>query len=281
MRAAPAISESSAGVDLRKTSCPQLRDVEIWSGEKLRQWLARLGRPSDGAHGTLREEVLRCFRLSEETLSATALAHNYNMACAQHPDGAKIIFLDVDGVLNIPELRSGNTSILLDNQVSLLAWLVKTGDAYIVLSSTWRFSPLHKLCLSNALAKAGIPETRLVGQTPDVAEFERTRELQEWLEAIEPKPQVWVAIDDLDLLSDNPEYMDGHFVLVDPSFGLDSYCAAEAARLLQSEEVVPYSRWTRLFFRLCFCFGTQTPGGRYRKNLAAVVPMEPTDDLRS
>jgi len=215
------------------------------------------------------------FRLAEETLSNAALARNYSTAAAQHPTGMKVIFLDVDGVLNIPELRAGNASMLLDQQVSLLAWLVKKVDAYIVLSSNWRYSPLHKLCLANALAKAGGAETRIVGQTPDFAEFERTRELQAWLAAIDPKPHSWVAIDDLDLFSDNPEYMEGHCVLVDPSFGLDSESAAEAARLLHCElEEQPGVRWQRLCCALYLCFGTRARDNRYRKSMALVVPID-------
>ena len=55
----------------------------------------------------------------------------------------KIIFLDIDGVLNSDMYEANRTDWLDDNsidpsRVKLLADLVKASDAKIVLTSTWR-----------------------------------------------------------------------------------------------------------------------------------------------
>jgi hypothetical protein len=98
----------------------------------------------------------------------------------------KIIFLDVDGVLNYdycPDLipnDDGTKSKLLgisSMHVYLLNKILKETGAKIVLSSTWR---LHDFTF-NYLGKVGIHEweTRLIGKTSSMGE--RGDEIRAWI----------------------------------------------------------------------------------------------------
>lgn len=118
----------------------------------------------------------------------------------------KLIFLDVDGVLNnaflpqnperniIPELKNivGIDKRLLEN-----FRLIKDAhpDLEVVLSSTWRLSPTHTTFVSLAFERAGIPFD-LIGRTPQKMSGHRGREIELWLDQNIHEPAKVVAIDD-------------------------------------------------------------------------------------
>jgi hypothetical protein len=93
----------------------------------------------------------------------------------------KILFIDVDGVLNTrsAQLELG-TSALLPELVGLLATIVGQTNAGIVVSSTWRYRQCDMDQLMTALAGAGI-DGHVIGKTPILDLHARDAEIKQWL----------------------------------------------------------------------------------------------------
>jgi hypothetical protein len=121
----------------------------------------------------------------------------------------KVIFLDVDGVLNTHKLiRQFGSDHIDDVLVALVARIVKETKAEIVLSSTWRIREKDKTLVEQALARHGLEifDTTPVIQRP--GEFvERNEEIRSWLEAnnrlceefqVPNKVEKFAIVDDFD-----------------------------------------------------------------------------------
>ncbi len=164
----------------------------------------------------------------------------------------KIIFLDIDGVLNSDfwnEKHSDKISdgILIDQEkIWLLAQLVEKTKAEIVLHSGWRFrfedsgAPLCREAekLVDLLADSGL---KISGMTPDLTteEIRRTRkfslvkadEILLWLK-IHPAISGWVVLDDLML---SHETVIRYQVRPDHTIGLTREDIMEAERILEQD----------------------------------------------
>jgi len=128
----------------------------------------------------------------------------------------RVLFLDVDGVLNSSTLEKSNEhaislcggDLLIDKRAlcRLEGILRKTG-ACIVLSTSWRSEPDAVLALKDACADVGIPEGVFLGQTPEFRrphlglKVSRVAEIHHWLSMHRVKfgVEAWVALDDMDL----------------------------------------------------------------------------------
>ncbi len=130
----------------------------------------------------------------------------------------RLVFLDVDGVLNTANERMA-TSINQDC-LELFCATVKEANAYIVVSSTWRkHKPfMEKLlhCLGKGVDECDIG-SRVLGKTPDIAAFERPREILSWLRDFRnmfPHHQVlsWVCVDDMPLEEMGGDKFEDHCV---------------------------------------------------------------------
>lgn len=120
----------------------------------------------------------------------------------------KIIFLDIDGVLNseayfdsLPEgiaaRRSGNRLKCLDKSaITRLNKILKVTGAEIVLSSSWRVKGL-KTC-NQLLTDAGC-EKEAIGSTPMSMKLNRVNEIRLWREESQHNVVKWIAIDDEDI----------------------------------------------------------------------------------
>ncbi len=163
---------------------------------------------------------------------------------------SKIIFLDIDGVLNSnfwneSHQREISDGKLVDEEkVSMLEALVRRTDAEIILHSGWRFwfdEEMEPLCpeaadLAGLLAGKGL---ELAGVTPDLTteEIRRTKkfsyvkadEILLWLES-HGDVDGWVVLDDLDL---HNAHIEAHQVKTDQTVGLTWEDVAEAERILQ------------------------------------------------
>lgn len=145
----------------------------------------------------------------------------------------RVIFLDVDGVLN--RQRETDLTAYLPSRmpffrlrrdcIARLARLVTTSEAVIVLCSTWRKVPALKAELWVALQAAGISSKALVGETPDMTLLLRAREIAAWVER--HKPAAWVVLDDMDLRVLGPRA-----VRVNPREALTDEDCKAALRLL-------------------------------------------------
>ena len=106
----------------------------------------------------------------------------------------KVIFLDVDGVLNCQadfdkaskdqaaHQELGN-ALVGDRQLTALQWLVKSTGAKIVMSSTWRLGQVgerHRLAIHAILFSRGL---EFIGMTGSVGwGSNRGQEIQNWLD---------------------------------------------------------------------------------------------------
>ena len=156
----------------------------------------------------------------------------------------KIIFLDVDGVLNNSRSKENfeNMAGCETAKIKLLRKIVKATDAILVLSSDWRISESHFKYLNARLNKHGL---RISSQTPVLKRSHRGFEINSWLRKNDDlNIESWIIIDDeifTDFYSFDDEhgrpYID-HLVLTNdfytPNGGLSQEDVDEAIELLNN-----------------------------------------------
>lgn len=189
--------------------------------------------------GTLLEQR-RCFMHETEHSGRMQPAHIVegdvssetfarNLACVEGP--LCVIFLDIDGVLNHGSSMEGIDRSLAQR----LAKLVQATNAHIVLSTTWRHSPLGRMNVLTALVDVGLPCDCIIGATPDVSDgdmcMERATEICEWLATMpEDRVAAWVVLDDMDLCCCSQVH--GHVVCTDVRVGLTDAQVVLAQKIL-------------------------------------------------
>lgn len=139
----------------------------------------------------------------------------------------KVLFLDVDGVLN-REIENEDFFIFGDIEFDCLlhlASIVEDTGAKIVVSSSWRLPTLNdnphiKLdMLKKELSTVGLT---IHDVTPDLVLEPRGSEIDEWLSK-NPEVTNFVILDDfigLDLMDEFEEHHKKHLVVTDPKIGL-------------------------------------------------------------
>ncbi|MBL4934143.1 hypothetical protein JK636_00055 [Clostridium sp. YIM B02515] len=144
----------------------------------------------------------------------------------------KVIFLDIDGVLNSEEFFRNNPDKIIDrNSVRILKSIIDKTSAVIVMSSGWKLwfddnmMPVHKYsqCLYDILTESDI---KLFGKTPDFTTEEirekktfslvKAKEISAWLSEHENASK-YVVLDDLDL---GDEEIKQHLVRTNPIYGI-------------------------------------------------------------
>lgn len=122
---------------------------------------------------------------------------------------AKVIFLDVDGVLRTYhwelELRQHYESQgikkshvemsteLNPDSIAALVHIIKQADAKIVLSSSWRLSKEYSRIIEKALAQH---ETKIFSRTPRLQSSIRWEEIQDWLQKRPPCQSIIIDDDE-------------------------------------------------------------------------------------
>jgi len=160
----------------------------------------------------------------------------------------KVIFLDIDGVLNvIPQGHDAYGGIFHSDFVENLKRIIDETDAKIVLSSSWRHSGEAKML---AMWEFRNLPGELIGLTPDLYRFldfegERTMvrgdEIQAVLDRETEITNYVILDDDTDMLSSQL----GNFVCcanninhpdcIDIGYGLTKECANKAIRILNAK----------------------------------------------
>ena len=104
----------------------------------------------------------------------------------------KVIFLDIDGVLNCKRTPNPRKLPYVAERLLLARFkrLVRATQAEVVLSSTWRYDPAGLF----SAARWGIPFRDVI---PDLPKQPRRDEILAWLEA-HPDVQRFAVIDDED-----------------------------------------------------------------------------------
>lgn len=162
----------------------------------------------------------------------------------------KIIFLDIDGVLNLmrPEFDEFG-QLFHDEFVNNLKYIIDKTGAKIVISSTWRFSGLSTM--KKMWKKRGLPG-EVIDITPsdyqvfeskkfpvkDLNDVLRGHEIQFWLDHYDNIESYVILDDDTDFLktqldnfvktSDNPDHHDS----LDIGYGLTTICSKKSIKIL-------------------------------------------------
>lgn len=143
----------------------------------------------------------------------------------------KLIFLDVDGVLNMH--GSGGLFTLNKKRLRLLEKIVKETGAEVVVSSTWRNYPDHMKKLMRCLNYRGIKVsgiTKRLGLASDGERYYRGHEIQDYLDN-HPEIENYVILDDD---SDMLDSQLRHFVQTDGTIGLTETLAYRATYILNN-----------------------------------------------
>lgn len=114
----------------------------------------------------------------------------------------KVIFLDMDGVLN--NAYHLNNRYIEKDKFEQLQRIVKETGAKVVLSTSWREFPDWSNFLHDFFCVAGID---VVGSTPVRDGWRRQDEIREWFKDNDFPIDAFVVLDDIDMSSDFPENM--------------------------------------------------------------------------
>ena len=131
----------------------------------------------------------------------------------------KVIFLDIDGVMNtyytaIVVTSEALADSLEPENVAVLSELVRRTGAVIVVSSAWRQT--HSLAeLRDGFAAAGCVMT-IHDTTPSLEGQSRGREIQAWIDAQPEPPTRYVILDDEHDMPEHP----GKLIKTHPEDGL-------------------------------------------------------------
>eukprot|EP01083_Nonionella_stella_P302417 1042612_1 len=142
--------------------------------------------------------------------------------------GIKVLFLDVDGVLNT--LTNEKLSAIM---IKRLALVIEQTQCKICLSTSWRTNQDAKDVLFNELQREGNIKINAlyIGDTPAIYHKPRAYEIEQFLKNSEHKIINYVVIDDMDLAKPMGEsrklvidhcalLMRNHFVQSDVAIGL-------------------------------------------------------------
>lgn len=129
----------------------------------------------------------------------------------------KVIFLDVDGVLNSNStVRRFGFDFIDPILVSLVAWIVRETGAEIVLSSSWRLDKRDKSLVEVALSAEGIGILDCTPYHSAPAKWiPRNEEILSWIENCDCEVENFAILDD-----DSSAEVSGKFFQTDEDRGI-------------------------------------------------------------
>ncbi len=157
----------------------------------------------------------------------------------------KVIFLDVDGVLNNRFTTARSPGGYVGVSEKLIRNVKKIADATgakIVLSSDWRLlrdEPVRGKdyrYLARKLLFAG--HLKISGYTDDITWSKRGREIRKYVDD-HPEITEYVVLDDNPFRDFGKYGLPEHLVLTDSNLGLTDEDVCRAIRILQGEKVEP------------------------------------------
>ena len=147
----------------------------------------------------------------------------------------RIIFLDIDGVLNCKDTPNprGFPYIIGPHLLANLEELLKRTGAKVVLSSSWRTDPVGVL----AAKHYGIP---FIDLCPDVPEASRCEEMLTWLSAHQEVTRYVVIDDESDCLDDLPLFQPSNKtgLTMDIVEGAERYLKGETDETMRQPAIV-------------------------------------------
>lgn len=153
----------------------------------------------------------------------------------------RVIFLDIDGVVNCWDTKERAPSRVIGVEQRLIAHIKKIIDATgakIVLSSTWRKDWAFDLLdgkdwiyLRDEFAKQGL---YFLDYTPSRRDSHRGEEIKEWLESTDYEVSSYVVIDDE--MYDIWELHEDHMVQTSYGDGITPEAVDMAIKILEKED---------------------------------------------
>jgi len=145
----------------------------------------------------------------------------------------RVLFLDVDGVLNRagfqPDETVGLRSWIEPELARRLCGVLSATRADLVLSSDWRLdSELDEL--RDELRAAGI-DAALIGATPELEGQPRWREIEAWMVEHRVEREAIVIVDD----THDMGKLAARFVRTSPLDGLDEHAARAVVALFEGD----------------------------------------------
>lgn len=149
----------------------------------------------------------------------------------------KVIFLDVDGVLNnwdTTVFTAKGFQFVEDEKVALLKSIINATDAKVVLSSDWRYdrNSSDDSDFVELRDKLSLFNISFFDFTPEITWDDRGKEIQSWLDS-HPDVTDFVIIDDRDDMQPNMD----HLVQTVLKDGLTEELAAKAIKMLNGEVI--------------------------------------------
>lgn len=159
----------------------------------------------------------------------------------------KIIFLDIDGVLNFYSSRKAVKMMICQDRMMMVADLARRTKAQIVISSTWRLGTSIKYFQEIFWHMTALYPSRyysfnnysddcerlvIIDKTPRFSGCIRGLEIQYWLEAHAGMVNNYVIIDDdADML---PHQLETHFVKTNGFKGITKEDITNCERILNN-----------------------------------------------
>ncbi len=147
----------------------------------------------------------------------------------------KIIFLDIDGVLNSEMYYRSVDRTMKDwsrfdpRVVDMITELVEKFSAKIVISSTWRFGAIKQL--DNELTKSGLKKyLHKDWKTPQVHPSHRGSEIKMWLDERPEIKNYIILDDDINILDEQTS----HLVQTNIEFGMQNGHFIKAREILSA-----------------------------------------------
>ena len=141
----------------------------------------------------------------------------------------KLIFLDIDGVLNAKGKGEPFACEMDGDKIENLNYIVGASGASVVLSSSWRLTAFDDVC--QRLAEHGI---RVIGKTPAFGGNNRAKEILSCLEdldGLDGGVEAFVILDDQAVRWGK---LQSHLVRTVPTRGLTQANAEKALKILKS-----------------------------------------------
>ena len=153
----------------------------------------------------------------------------------------KIIFLDIDYVVNCMSTKERAPSGVIGVEQRLIAYIKEIVDATgakIVLSSTWRkdwaFNLLNSKDWDYLREEFAKQNLYFFDYTPIRSDSHRGREIKEWLESTDYNVRSYVIIDDE--MFDIKDLHEGHMVQTSFNDGINPYAVKMAIEILAKED---------------------------------------------
>lgn len=142
----------------------------------------------------------------------------------------KVLFLDVDGVLNNFKLIGDHGFDYIDeDMVCLLSSIVSATDAKIVLSSYWRLKQTDREMVGSALGRFNM---HIMDVTPSISiHMARHSEISSWL-SFNKEVETYAILDDNE---DAGIGMEHSFFQTDGDVGITNYIASKVICHLKGE----------------------------------------------